>query len=1613
MAPFLGQSNESDSLLPNPSHKETHTKDGWTGQESILQSLWAIALGRSAQDIRRDDNFFRLGGDSIAAMKLCGSARAKQLLLSVQDIMGNPVLHDMAAVAKYDTIQSTDETIEPFSMVAENNLQATKREAALGCGISEDLIEDIYPCTALQEGLLSLSGKMGTNHGACIIREVLEIDPNADVTRLIAAWATVFFRNPELRTRIVDTRVGGLVQVVVRHQLDFASRDSLEACDSYDEDTDFRPGSPFVRLRLINNPSKKQRHFVLISHHSMMDGWIARLIAEQVEQAYRGHAIADTKRFTTFVKYISQLDKKKQQSYWQAMFDDSSVASFPTVPSALDTLWSNRCKKHHISFDASLQGKRLDYTMTTYIRQAWALICSAYTGSNDVVFGVSLNGRNAPIPGMEKVFGTTVAAVPLRVRLDHGASVDHSLRALQEQGINMIPFEQTGLQNIRKMGMGPATAANFQSLLVIQPPNANEEDFVLSRAESTDEGFVAQSNYPLVVECALLQNRSGVRVRVGYNDQVLGDEQVDRIMKQVEYVLLQLLSQGQEDRPLRDIEVITPGEIEQLQYWNGHLAPALEYCVHDVIRGRLASIPDAQAVYAWDQTLTARQLDDVTTQLAGYLRSLQIGPEATIPVFFERSSLTIITMLAVLKSGNACVTLDKRQPPSRLQKIIQKVGARFVLISENHQGLLETPDVTQIVVTRETLKQMPHPEGRIITGVTPDSPAFLMFTSGSTGEPKGIVHNHRSMCNIIIAHGVGCNIKQGSRVLQFASPSFDTSVWEIMMTLVLGGCICVPSDDERMNDPGGFANRAQVDLTLSSPTAIRSMAPEDVPSMKTVILVGEAIPRDVVEAWSPTAMVMNGYGPAECGGCSTLAIDETRWPMATLGHTRGCVYWLTDPLDPTRLAPIGAVGEILIEGPIIAHGYLNDPEKTNASFLTDVPWLNSFRPGSRLYRSGDLGTYNPDGTVVYLGRRDMQIKLRGQRVELGEVESHLRRFLPGTNLAADVIRFGETDHLIAFIAQGDGDLNAPVELLSHSCRLQNSAEISSHLGAALPPYMVPSVYLPISRIPTTTSSKTDRKVLRSMVSGLSKEDIAGYHSTELMEEPSTPNELELRDVWADLLHIGSASIKARSDFFHIGGDSVEAMKLVSMARREGRDLNFTQVYQSPQLCDMAQYWATKGAAKELEKEWPPFTLLEKPDNEEFLATHVCEPFAVPRDDIKDAYPAHDNQYFTFKTEDRLYAHFNIPASVDVERAIEAWMMVVRHHDILRTVICPDPPSMVVVVRRSLTWDVERYTTDESGMREIVQKDIQTGLQYGAALGKVIVVENAEKQAITLILKMSHCIYDGFCLAIYWKDWQSAYESGNVPSRLNFQDVLSSWKFAEGRDESLRYWQNLLRDANLLDLPIADADQCSDEGPRFVERKLDGIVAPPGLVLDSLIKAAWTITMATMTGQSDIVFFQVISGRRLGGEKIENATGPLMGVFPVRVMLNSDTELRADELCRFLQGQDTDGIAHEMIDPDEMWKIRGWDEEDPFTLVDHVKADMESQLTLDGASCALESLTTSGAEPLTMCVVKTMGHEAHVSLSRRGGLSYATAEKATELFCETLRAFSQDPKMRVR
>lgn len=362
---------------------------------------------------------------------------------------------------------------------------------------------------------------------------------------------------------------------------------------------------------------------------------------------------------------------------------------------------------------------------------------------------------------------------------------------------------------------------------------------------------------------------------------------------------------------------------------------------------------------------------------------------------------------------------------ARLNDIIEDSRAKVIIASVQHSKILAGLQATIVPIDEAFLRSLPSRAHSPCTSVNSKHPAYVTFTSGTTGQPKGIVIEHIAICVSGRTQSAPLRLGRDSRVLQFAAYSFDISNGDILNTLMNGGCICVPSEDERSNDLTGFIRRTRVNWACLTPSVASLLQPSDVPTLKVLVLCGEPIRQEIVRAWADAVYLINAYSPAETTIlCTSNPEVNSNTSSANLGRRMGALTWIARWSDHNQLCPLGCVGEILIEGPLLARGYLNDPKKTAASFVEHPTWTSSSSENGlprRFYKSGDLGYYNTDGTITFVGRKDTQVKIRGQRVELREIEHHLRSALPATvkDIVAEVLSVGMHIVLVAFVCLGD------------------------------------------------------------------------------------------------------------------------------------------------------------------------------------------------------------------------------------------------------------------------------------------------------------------------------------------------------------------------------------------------------------------------------------------------------------------------------------------------------------------------------------------------------------------------------------------------------------------
>ena len=610
----------------------------------------------------------------------------------------------------------------------------------------------------------------------------------------------------------------------------------------------------------------------------------------------------------------------------------------------------------------------------------------------------------------------------------------------------------------------------------------------------------------------------------------------------------------------------------QINSWHQQLleTPAVEECVHEAFAKRVKIQPDALAITSWDGELTYSELDDLSTRLAHYLISVGIEPETIIPLSFEKSTWVVVSILAVLKAGGSCVTLDILLPLHRIQSIIQVTKPQIILTSAAQQKTFTDLVESVVVIDHSFLHSLPAPPSTVTTSpqstfIRPNSLAFVVFTSGSTGIPKGVMLEHRTVC---VSARIHANVEHAgpeARYLQFSAFSFDVYISDIFVPLLCGGCVCIPSEEERRSDLAATITRLNVTHATLTPTIGGFFTPKDVPTLKTLCLGGEALTKENIVTWAQHVHLLNVYGPSETSNYVSTSITNIAQP-SNLGRAEGLNVWIIDTQNHKRLAPIGCVGELYVEGPTLSRGYLNDTSKTEECFIMNPPWLDAtYKESSdlvkpeRVYRTGDTVRYNSDGTFVYVGRKDSQIKIRGQRLEIGEIEHHLLNIKSVKNAFIDYPKVGVcANKLVAVITVNgisDSHDSSVLSIVSSIYTRQVSKTISrihSSLSDKLSAWMMPNVWIVIEEMPVSASLKLDRSRLRDWLIQMSDETYAKISQLSidaLVVAPTTPLEKQIQEIWSEILNLPQDKIGVQKSFLRLGGDSITAMQVIAKCRK--------------------------------------------------------------------------------------------------------------------------------------------------------------------------------------------------------------------------------------------------------------------------------------------------------------------------------------------------------------------------------------------------------------------------------------------------------------------------------
>ncbi|KAJ5158316.1 Male sterility NAD-binding [Penicillium coprophilum] len=742
--------------------------------------------------------------------------------------------------------------------------------------------------------------------------------------------------------------------------------------------------------------------------------------------------------------------------------------------------------------------------------------------------------------------GPTLATIPFGHTIDRSMRIDQALQMTQENMQSTIEFEHAGLHSISRVSPEASTACMFQTLVVIQPRKDPLKSTVFDSVQERTgaDGFIP--GYSMVLICTPGEIDQSWELELLLDDEIVPPTQGERIIRQFSHILSQL--NGPQSARLEELDCLGIADQVQLCEWQLPPPSRVDYTIHGLVKLQCQIRPQEQGVCSWDGSFTYDEVQRLSDKGAIGLREMGIGAGAIVPICLERTKWVVIAMLSVMKTGAAFVLLDQNSAFERNQSICKTVAARWVLTSATCMGYCESfaPQIllfSEQMMRDEGIQQF-APQDDLSDTVCHNDLLYVVFTSGSTGNPKGVEIEHGSYCSAMIAQREKLYIRAGTRVLQLSSYAFDSFAVEILTTLSSGGCVCIPSSEELSGGIGSAIRQYRAEWMCATPSMLRLITPTDVPSLRTVVAVGETLLPSQVAVWAPAVTLLCGYGPSECcTGATVHTIHGVSVDPRNIGTGMGCTLWVVDQYDHDRLMPIGAIGELVLQGRIVGRGYLNEPQKTSAVFLDKTRWSTEMNSsGERLYKTGDLVRINPDGTCLFLGRKDHQVKLRGQRVNLMDVEHHLTEALGAqfTTIMADIIKpkteeIGDTHHvLVAMVETSDegmfststsqAEANDGLLFVPPSSRfVKMVSQVERELSATLPAVMIPSMWLLARRMPLTVSGKADRRQVRVAAASLTPESLLtfGCSGAQASDVPLASTETTawiVSEVVADALH---------------------------------------------------------------------------------------------------------------------------------------------------------------------------------------------------------------------------------------------------------------------------------------------------------------------------------------------------------------------------------------------------------------------------------------------------------------------------------------------------------------
>ncbi|QHQ59028.1 non-ribosomal peptide synthetase [Bacillus velezensis] len=1322
-------------------------------------------------------------------------------------------------------------------------------------------IQDIYPLSFMQEGMLFHS-LLDHDSRAYFEQAVFTINGQLDRGRFQKSIDAVFERYDIFRTTFIHKNVAKPRQVVLKNrpsrvQFHDISHLDEKAQDKYadrfrkeDKDKGFDLQSdPLMRVSILK---KAPERYVCIwsHHHIVMDGWCFGIVMKEFLMIYQSlgdgrlPSLEPVQPYGKYIKWLMKQDRNEAEIFWKTRLADlEQSASLPKKSAAPNGELEQAV--FTISEEQTNELKniaaRAGATLNTVFQALWGMLLQRVSRCDDAVFGSVVSGRPSDLAGVEKMVGLFINTIPVRVKSDSFSFLE-LVRHLQQETLQAEAYSYYPLYDIQ--AQSPLKQALFDHIIVFENVPAQREIENVSQAGSFDfavEDFTMEevTNYGCSIKVI---PGSSLYIRLNFDTGIY-----DRVfMKNIETFLRHMMKSVISDPEMSASEIALLDACEarnMLDAFNRTETVELPApTLHGLFARRAALSPHRPALRFPGGMLTYAELDQYTDRLAVRLRQKGIRKESMVGVLAERSPEMVVSVLAVLKAGGAYVPLDPDYPEDRLRYMLDDCGACLLLAQpglsvSGFSG--ETLEVSLSALTGET------ETGAVSEEADADSLAYIIYTSGSTGTPKGVAVEHRQAAAFLSGMQGQFPLTEEDIIVLKSSFSFDASIWQLFWWTMSGASVyLLPAGWEK--DPVRMIEAFSSEKVTTAhfiPAMVNSFLdaletePEETRTrlgrtLTRVFAGGEALSPLTAARFAdllPETVLIHGYGPTEATVDAAFYVCDrkrdsgrTRLPIGK--PVPGARLYVLD--SGGTIQPAGVAGELYIAGTGVARGYLNRPELTEERFLNDP-----FYPGERMYQTGDIARWTEDGLVEWLGRSDGQVKVRGYRIEPGEIEAAIRR-IDGIREAAVTAR---TEH-------GETALYAYIEG-------RESDDVRAELATRLPAYMMPAQFIKMSEWPVTPSGKLDRRALPAP---------GGAADRQAYTAPRNVTEMKLCALWEEVLKNGPVGI--RDHFFERGGHSLKATALVSRIAKEfGVQVPLQDIFARPTVEELAS------VIQDLEES--PYEAIQPAQKQ-------------------DTYPvssAQKRMYVLQQLEDGGVG-YNMPAVLELTgpldrgRLEETFRQLVERHESLRTSFETGPDGEPVQrIHDSVPFQLDEAESPDAFVRPFCLEE--------APLFRAALVKESDERHL-LLTDMHHIISDGVSVNTLIKEFGELYAGRSLaPMRLQYKDYAvwqRSFQEKEGYQKQEAYWLKRLEG----ELPVLEfpADK-----PRPAVRSFAGgsvsctldaetasglhrIARDHGSTLYMVLLAAYNTLLARLSGQEDIIVGSPIAGRP------HKDLEPILGMF---------------------------------------------------------------------------------------------------------------------------------------